>query len=206
MTPFAHPAVPSAVAESLRATWDHLARPGASWSGAERVAIAAAAREARGGETGDTDLPAAAREAAELLGARPGSARREWVERITADLGDPRFVELVAIVSRLVAVDTFVEALSVEHEPLPGPADGDPTGDVDHRARRGAAWVPMVGGASITQSLSLVPSENAELERFHGPMYMTFAEMEDPGFRRGLHRPQMELVAARTSAFNECFY
>jgi hypothetical protein len=30
--------------------------------------------------------------------------------------------------------------------------------------------------------------------------------MQDLEFVRGLSRPQMELVAARTSALNECFY
>ena len=64
----------------------------------------------------------------------------------------------------------------------------------------------MVGGASITQALSLVPAENAELERLHGPLYLTFDEMSDPAIHKGLSRPQMELVAARTSAHNECFY
>lgn len=64
----------------------------------------------------------------------------------------------------------------------------------------------MVGTASITQALSLVPAENAALERYHGPMYLTFDEMADPGIERALTRPQMELVAARTSAVNECFY
>ena len=121
-------------------------------------------------------------------------------------VGYERYVELVGIVSRVAATDTFCESLGMEHQPLPEPIGGPPTGDTDTRAQLGAAWVPMVGGASITQALSLVPAENAELERYHGPMYMTFGQMSDPYFTRALTRPQMELVAARTSAINECFY
>jgi AhpD family alkylhydroperoxidase len=30
--------------------------------------------------------------------------------------------------------------------------------------------------------------------------------MEEPDFQRAMHRTQMELVAARTSQVNECFY
>ncbi len=43
-------------------------------------------------------------------------------------------------------------------------------------------------------------------QHLHGPIYLTYEEMADLDFRRGLHRSQMELVAARTSAINECFY
>jgi hypothetical protein len=64
----------------------------------------------------------------------------------------------------------------------------------------------MVGGASITQALSLVPTANAELERLHGTLYLTFEEMSEVEPGKDLSRPQMELVAARTSAHNECFY
>jgi hypothetical protein len=37
-------------------------------------------------------------------------------------------------------------------------------------------------------------------------MYMTLGEMGNSDFRQALHRTQMELVAARTSQINECFY
>jgi hypothetical protein len=61
---------------------------------------------------------------------------------------------------------------------------------------------------SIPFSLDLVPAEGWALMEIHGPLYMTPDEMGDPQFNRspGLHRPQMELVAARTSLINECFY
>ncbi|HSR15334.1 MAG TPA: hypothetical protein VLL51_06250 [Gemmatimonadales bacterium] len=206
MTHFGNPALPGPIAASLRLAWAHLASPGAAWTGAERVGIAATARAARAGEPAAADLPEDAVEAAALLGVRPGAARRGWVEAISGRLGRARYVELVGVVSRLAAVDTFTHALGLDREPLPGPGPGAPTGVIDGRARANAAWVPMVGGTSITRALSLVPSESAEQERFHGPMYMAYHEMDDPDFSRGLHRPQMELVAARTSAINECFY
>jgi hypothetical protein len=193
--------------ENLERTWVNLAGPGAVWTGAERLAIAAEARRARNQEPPGDVLPPPAIEAARLLAADPAAARRSWVESLVADgLDYERYVELLGVVARLVAVDTFSEALGMPLTPLLEPTAGDPTGETDTAAGRAKGWVPVVGGTSITQALSLIPSENAELERFHGPMYLTFKEMSDPVIARGLTRPQMELVASRTSAFNECFY
>ena len=64
----------------------------------------------------------------------------------------------------------------------------------------------MTGPPSIPISLSAVPAEQAALEALHGSAYLTFQQMQDPAYVRGLSRAQMELVAARTSAINECFY
>jgi hypothetical protein len=64
----------------------------------------------------------------------------------------------------------------------------------------------MVGGSSIVQALSLVPAESAAQEDLHGALYLTYEAMAEPVHRSGLNRVQMELVAARTSAVNECFY
>jgi len=193
--------------ESFERTWATLAGPGAVWTGAERLKIAAETRRARDGLPPESALPDGAIEATRLLAADPAAARRSWVENLAAGgLDLPRYVELLGVVGRLVAVDTFYEALGLPLEPLPGPRPGVPTGEIADDARPGRGWVPMIGGTSINQALSLVPSENEELERLHGPMYLTFEQMSDLTFTRGLTRPQMELVAARTSAVNECFY
>jgi hypothetical protein len=201
------PSIRRDLTDNLARTFANLAAPGASWTGEERLAIATEARRARSGGPAADGLPAEAVEAARTLADRPAAARRTWVERLVAGgLSYPRYVELVGIVSRVVAVDTFAAALGRAVEPLPHAVPGEPTGDIADGARPGKGWVPMVGGTSITQALSLIPAEKAELERFHGPMYLTFEEMSEPTIARGLTRPQMELLAARTSAFNECFY
>lgn len=167
----------------------------------------AEARSARSGGDPTGELDAVTTRAVRTVAARPAAIRREWVsDLLDGGLDHPRYVELVAVVSRAVAIDTLLGALALEGERLPEPLGGEPSGDIDRRARIGKAWVPMVGGASITQALSLVPAENAELEMLHGPLYLTFEEMSDPVIHKGLSRPQMELVAARTSAHNECFY
>ena len=191
----------------FRREWDRLALPGTWWNGRERVDIARAARRARfGGEDAPSSLPSVAIEAAETTSARPAAIRRGWVDRMADDLGYPRYIELVGITSRLAAVDTFHVGLGVGLEPLPDPEPGDPSHTEEPSARPGAAWVPMVGGASITQALSLVDAESVAQEDLHGPLYLTYEGMAEYDYVGGLSRAQMELVAARTSAINECFY
>lgn len=193
--------------ESLAPIWSRLGSSGATWTGAERTVMIAEARSARLGAPPTGELDPVTTRAVRAVAARPANIRRRWVSDLVEDeLDHARYVELVAVVSRAVAIDTLLEALGLEVEPLPEPSGGEPSGDVDQRARLGKAWVPMVGGTSITQALSLVPAENAELERLHGPLYLSFEEMSNPAIHKGLSRPQMELVAARTSAHNECFY
>ncbi len=61
--------------------------------------------------------------------------------------------------------------------------------------------------ANVIRALSLVPPAVRQLEELHGAHYLSFAEMRKlEGFDRTLSRPQIEFVAARVSAVNECFY
>lgn len=187
---------------ALRDQWENIARPGTWWSGAERVAIAAAARG-----VSTAAISATASAAARTIYDDITSTSEEWVRQlISSGLTLPEYVEIVGIVGRLAAVDEFTRALGRSLEPLPDPIAGEPSRTDPPFARPGRAWVPMVGGASITQALSLVPAESAAQAEFHGPLYMTYVEMADDGFERELTRPQMELVAGRVSALNECFY
>lgn len=199
--------LPLELATDLDERWQTLGTVGARWSGAERVAMIDEARAARRAEPPTGTFDEATTRAIRTVAARPASIRRQWLDSLVANgLDHASYVELVGVVARAVAIDTVFEALGLENLSMPEAATGEPTGELDPRAGRVKAWVPMVGGASITQALSLVPSENAELERLHGVLYLTFDEMADPRPNKALTRPQMELVAARTSAHNECFY
>ena len=95
---------------------------------------------------------------------------------------------------------------AMELEPLPGPIEGDPSRQPEPSAGRNPSWVPATSGSSIVYALSLVPAEMAAQEDLHGPLYLTYEGMGDLAYVSGLTRAQMELVAARTSAVNECFY
>ena len=67
-------------------------------------------------------------------------------------------------------------------------------------------WVPTVGPASPPSALSSVPDEHEAMHDLHAIFYLAVADMADLDADRGLHRTQMELVAARTSLLNECFF
>jgi len=193
---------------SLRRDWDRLAGPGATWTGAQRISLASHARAARAGdEPGDDPIPSSAGDVARAVGARPATIRAADVQRWLDDgLGAANYVELVGVVSRVAATDSIMRALGQPPEPFPAPVAGEPTGRIAADARQRRGWVPMVGATSIVGALSLVPGEMAAMIDYHGPAYLTMEEMADPTYTRGLDRAQMELVAARTSAINECFY
>lgn len=198
------------LAVAFRDVWQALAEPGTWWTGAERVELALVARNAYENRPlpEGLRLAAAAIAAAALLGKEPAAVTEELIiEWETAGLDANRYVELVAVVSRVTAVDTFHRALSLAREALPPPQPGTPSRSLPEvAANKTKAWVPMVGPPSIPVSLSAVPAEMAALETLHGSMYLRYEEMGNPAIEKGLHRSQMELVAGMTSAINECFY
>ena len=197
-------------AEAFRHVWRRLARPGTWWTGHERVAIAATARTAyeSGHAIAQPDLPVAATEAAALLSHNPAAVTADQInDWEDGGLTANHYVELIGIVAQLTAIDTFHRALDIDLEPLPDPEHRDPSAELPPtRATVTKAWVPMVGPPTIPTSLSAVPAEMAALEALHGPMYLTYEEMGDPAVTHALDRAQMELVASRTSAVNECFF
>ena len=197
------------LAAAMRRDWSRLARSGTWWSGEERTAIAAVARAAQSGnETSPTELSAAAVAATQRLAVAPASTTREMVAGQPQDgLDHPHYVELAGVVSRLAAIDAFHRALGIQLAPLPPPRPGEPTLEPPPRQPApGRGFVPMVGGASIVGALSLAPEEMAAQRDLHGPLYLSYEDMGQFDYQGGLHRTQMELVAARTSALNECFY
>lgn len=149
--------------------WGRLARPGASWSGPERVALAREARHAPGcaycrrrravlspfaAEQGVHDvapgnaglLPAPAVDAVHRIVNDASRLTRRWYEQTLADgLTDVRYVELAGTVAAMVSIDAFCRAVGASLHPLPEPEPGAPTGYRPAAARDdGQAWVPMV--------------------------------------------------------------
>jgi hypothetical protein len=64
----------------------------------------------------------------------------------------------------------------------------------------------MARSTSSWWAVSLVPDAFEGMEEFHNSLYLSPQEMMMEEAPRLLSRPQIELVAARTSAVNECFY
>lgn len=155
----------------------------------------------------------------------PGRLSRPWFESVLAGgLDVPRYVELVSVVTIVTGVDYFCRALGLAPFPLPEPVPGAPSQYRPASAKPGTAWVPMIAPAdasgseadlyppapfipNIVRALSLVPDAVRIMIRSSDAHYLPVAEIGDPSARRGaLDRMQTELIAARVSSINECFY
>lgn len=193
--------VEPAVAAGVAATWAQLAAPGPTLTGADRVRAAAAARS--GQDDGDVLTTAAA-----VVGATPWDVDADVVADLEArGLSRTAYVEVLGVASRVRAVDTAVRGLGADELALPEPDTGAPTGVVDDAARRRSAHVATVGPAGPPSILSHLPAEAAAQAELHGVLYLGYDDMAHQDvFRHGLHRTQMELVAARTSLVNHCHF
>ena len=143
--------------------WESLARPGAWWTGAERVAIAREARAApqcrlclaaraalspaavTGKHDRVSDLPETAVDAVHRIVTDAARLSPSWYrKRIESGLSDAHYVEIVGIVVALSSVDAFCRAMGVPLPPLPEPVAGEPSGYRPARLVSDEGWVPMV--------------------------------------------------------------
>jgi len=226
-----------------RRTWDYLARPGAWWTGAERVAIAAEVRRAPAcalcrarkdalspyavpgtHDSGGGALPETAVDVVHRVVTDPARLARPWCEAAQAELGDGRYVELVGVLVSVLSIDAFDRGVGRPAEPLPAPRAGAPARRRPPAAVRDEAWVAMIPAAGLTaaerdlwtmrhppnvlRALSLVPDEVRRLQDLSAACYLRVEQVADAraGGARAISRPQMELLAGRVSALNECFY
>ena len=209
-----------------RDSWQRIARPGRWWTGPERVEIARVQRAAREFDpTGSELLPEAAVFAIQKLVVDNASLNRDFYEQTIAAPGmsEDHYIELVAVVVHALSVDEFHRALGLALEPLPDPQPGEPTQDRPAAAEQKWSWAPIVPksglppefarhygplewGANVLSALSLVPENLGWLHDLSEAHYLSFREMRMPDPLRAISRPQIELIAARVSAVNECFY
>ena len=209
-----------------RMSWEVIANPGRWWTGAERVEIARVGRAARDFEAAGSELlPEAAVYAIQKLVVDNANLNRDWYGEIIASEGmtEDRYVELVAVVVHALSIDEFHRALGLELEPLPQPIAGEPTRQRPAAAEQKYSWPPIVPksglnpgdemlygpmewGANVISALSLIPENVRWLHDLSEGHYLSFAEMRQPDPLRAVSRSQIELIAARVSAINECFY
>ena len=224
LDPFGYRDAPHPVREDIRSSqaafWERLARPGAAWTGAERVAFAAEARAAwrlrseppwlrRLPEPDPVVAPVAATRAVRSIALDVHRIDRAFAAELVAALGEAAYVELVAVAVQTIAIDAFALALGVDPAPFPEPRAGEPSGARPGGLGEIGAHVACrldYAGPNVGRALSGAPDDNATFLGLVASMYAVrdFAEMVWKD--RPLSRPQVELVAARVSAVNECFY
>ena len=168
-------------------------------------------------------LPEAAVEAVHRIVTDANRLGRSWLEKLAADgLSDGHYVELVGVVVAVVSIDAFCRGVGSALHPLPEPGPGEPSGYRPPGARPSEAWVPMIperlatGAESdiyplkpmgnVVKALSLVPDAVRQLTELSAAHYVPIRKMMRLDVGRAIDRAQIELVAARVSALNECFY
>lgn len=232
----------ASLAGQVEEAWVRLSRPGTWWSGDERIAIAAEARQAdtcdlcrqrkaalspyavRGEHDSRSGLMPEAVEATHRLKTDSSRIIERWVRELAdGPLGEERYVEIVSVVAIVTALDTFDHALGRALRPLPAPTEGEPTRHRPAGARRNLAWVatlapedvaagdpdpfPVHGDKNIHRALSLVPQEVFNFFDLDVELYLKDHEIRDFAHEhRAISHPQIELIAARASAINRCFY
>lgn len=139
-------------------------------------------------------------------------------------LSKEQYVELAGIVVVTFSIDEFNRALGLPLESLPEPEDGEPSHYRPDHATEGTGFVPMIpadgnvgreadlwpegANANVLRAFSAVPDAVRDWMQVGSSMYLSMAGMQifegDTG--RSIDRMQIELVAARVSSHNECFY
>ncbi|MPZ35866.1 MAG: hypothetical protein GEV13_33745 [Rhodospirillales bacterium] len=156
------------LASAIEEAWTRLASPGTWWSGAERMAIAAEARNARGCKLCEErkqtlspyavtgvheslrNLPDETAEAVHRLVTDASRITEAWV-RTMADgpLGEAGYVEIVSVASIVTALDTFDRALGRMPRALPAAVDGPPSRRRPSGAKRNLAWVATLAPQDV---------------------------------------------------------
>ena len=123
----------------------------------------------------------------------------------------------------MVSIDAFHTGLGLPLEPLPAPTSGEPSGYRPASAVGGMGWVPMIPtgkakgaeadlyagqAANVICAMSLVPDAVRTLQSLSAAQYVPMDQVINVTYSdgRALDRSQIELVAGRISALNECFY
>jgi len=232
------------VTAAQRRNWDRLGRPGTWLTGAERITVAAEARNA-----GNCALCRARNEALSPYGVEgshdhlgalaeleveqihrictdPGRLSRAWHQGLRdGGMAEERYVEITGVIATIVAIDTFTEGLGLDPWPLPQAQAGAPSRARPTAAKQQMAWVstlspedakgtadediyggrPVVG--HIVQAMSLVPEEVRGFFDIVTKQYLPPAAMMDfDNEYRAINHAQIELIAGRVSALNQCVY
>lgn len=202
-------AVPSEVSGAIDAEWRLLASPGTWWTGEQRVALAAAARAASTAEAQPSlgSLPFDAVEAARRIAIDVHSVTEAWIGEIErSGISRPAYAEILGVVARLTAVDSFEYGVGAPLRPLPRPIEGQPSETLNPNAADHGAWIPTEGRPGATSSLTSVPTESEARWALSRALYIDDRQVGEWNVATELDRPQMELVASRTSLLNECVY
>ena len=151
----------------------------------------------------------------------PGRLTKMWFDGVIAQgLSVEEYVEIIGTLVEVFSIDEFCRGIGVAPNPLPQPQSGEPSRYRPVDASMDGAWVPVLPAQTteeglwtgrtgmVIRALSLVPDEVRSMLDLLEAHYLHIDDIwKVTGSPRGtLSRIQMEVVAARVSALNGCFY
>ena len=154
----------------------------------------------------------------------PARLTRRWFEaRLAEGVEVTRYVETVGVTAVTVSLDTFARSMGLPLRRLPEPKPGEPSGYRPASARMEEAWVPLilhgeetgteadiysgVPRAYILMALTLVPEAKRAFFDLVETQYLPGRWMRDYEVEyRAISHAQIEFLAARISALNQCVY
>ena len=170
-------------------------------------------------------LPEIAVEVVHRVLTDPARLSERWYRGVIGGgLTEAQYVEIVSVVAHTVAIDTMARGLGLDAPPLPHPEPGSPSRYRPAGAKPADAWVPWVepadvsegeaglypidrAPANIMKAMSLVPDEVRSFFDLVTLQYLPGAVMRDFSREyRAITHAQIELLAARVSALNQCLY
>lgn len=201
------------LAAAKDAAVDNLVAPGDWLAGPQRRAVWLATR----GElldAGDEAPTGASATVVDRVANEPGELSIEWAREQMAALGDARegagrYVELVGVTAMAIVIDRFDIAVGAVPVELPPPHDGEPARHWPDGVGDVGAWVPQMiekRRANVSRALTAAPVTAGQWIALVDAFYSRGAEFNEIVWDRALSRPQVELVAARTTSLHSCFY
>ena len=153
----------------------------------------------------------------------PARLKRQWHEDVLASgTTDTEYVEVVGVVCTMVSIDTFARAIGLPRLDLPAPEPGAPPRHRPTGVKPSRAWVPWIapedvteaeadlydhGSFNIRRALTAVPDEQRGFFDLVNAQYLSSTEIWDfTNENRAITRAQIELLAGRVSALNQCVY
>ena len=154
----------------------------------------------------------------------PGRLTHGWyTSMLESRVEVTHYVEIVSIVAHVTAIDTFARGVGMAEQSLPTPNAGEPSRYRPAEARQHEAWAPNIDEnehgpneadlfqvkptANIRRALTLVPDEARGFFDVVSAQYLSGPQMRDfTNEYRAITHGQIELLAARVSAINQCTY
>jgi len=213
--------LPAGVAEAAAEAWANLGRPSRQLTGTERISILDAARSAtprpvwdrEGGldalRSARGDRAAVLPALAAIFATEASLIDAELVSDMADEIGDTTYAETAALVAQLITIDQFCVSQGIDLVPFPQAEPGDPSGERPDGMGDAGGHIQMTVpflGPNVARSLSLAGEDHLRWRGLVLSMYSRDAFDEMVWSDRALTRPQVELLAARTSSLNECFY